>query len=234
MPRHLRTPPHGRNRAEVSRPLWHSSPAPLTSGCMNRRQFTALTLAGLATPGLARAASLIPLPEIAAYLRGLDLVQARFTQRNADGSTSTGTLYLRRPGRARFEYDPPAEVLVMVGGGTVAIFDAKGDPTPESYPLRRTPLNVILSREVDLEGSDAIFGHQLDGDLTTVLAHDPAHPEYGRIALQFAADPVRLARWVIVGETGEQTVIELGPLTRPAQLSSNLFNIPGETNRRRN
>lgn len=42
---------------------------------MNRRQFTALTLAGLATPGLARAASLIPLPEIAAYLRGLDLVQ---------------------------------------------------------------------------------------------------------------------------------------------------------------
>lgn len=68
---------------------------------MNRRQFTALTLAGLATPGLARAASLIPLPEIAAYLRGLDLVQARFTQRNADGSTSTGTLYLRRPGRDR-------------------------------------------------------------------------------------------------------------------------------------
>jgi outer membrane lipoprotein-sorting protein len=203
---------------------------------MNRRHFTALGLAALIAPlGLpARAAGLIPLSDISTYLRGLDLAQARFTQRNADGSTATGTLYLRRPGRARFEYDPPAEVLVMVGGGTVAIFDDKGDPTPESYPLSRTPLSVILSRNVDLAGSDAIFGHRLEGDLTTVLARDAQNPEYGQIALQFASNPTRLVRWVIVGETGEETVIELGPLTRPTALSNNLFNIKGETDRRRN
>lgn len=202
---------------------------------MNRRHFTTLGLAALIAPvGLpGHAAGLIPLSEISSYLRGLDLAQAPFTQRNADGSTSSGTLFLRRPGRARFEYDPPAEVLVMVGGGTVAIFDDKGDPSPESYPLRRTPLSVILSRNVDLAGSDAIFGHRQDGDLTTVLAHDPKNPEYGQIALQFASGPTRLARWVIVGETGEQTVIELGPLARPDRLSNNLFDIKTETDRRR-
>ncbi|WP_424967118.1 LolA family protein [Dinoroseobacter sp. S375] len=205
---------------------------------MKRRDFTALALAGLlapsfSTPALAQSGGLIPLSEISAYLRGLDLAQAPFTQRNADGSTSTGTLFLRRPGRARFEYDPPAEALVMVGGGTVAIFDDKGDPTPESYPLRRTPLSVILSRNVDLAGSDAIFAHRLDGELTTVFAHDPKNPQYGQIALQFAPGPTRLSRWVITGEAGERTVIELGTLTRPGQLSNNLFNIKGEMDRRR-
>lgn len=205
---------------------------------MKRRDFTALALAGLlvpplSAPALAQSNGLIPLNEISSYLRGLDLAQAPFTQRNSDGSTSTGTLYLRRPGRARFEYDPPAEALVMVGGGTVAIFDDKGDPTPESYPLRRTPLSVILSRNVDLAGSDAIFGHRQDEDLTTILAHDPKNPQYGQIALQFAAGPTRLSRWIITGETGERTVIELGRLSRPSQLSNNLFNIKGETDRRR-
>lgn len=200
---------------------------------MKRRQFTALTLAALVPAGTARAQDPVPLAEIARYLKGLDLAQARFTQRNGDGSTSTGTLFIRRPGRARFEYDPPAEVLVMVGGGTVAIFDAKGDPSPESYPLRRTPLNVILSRDVDLEGSDAIFGHRRDGDLTSVFAHDPRNPEYGRIALQFAENPLRLSRWIIEGETGEQTTIELGPLERPSALAASLFDIRNETERRR-
>lgn len=200
---------------------------------MNRRLFVSLagsTAFAAALP--ARAANPVPLSRIAAYLQTLGEAQAPFTQINADGSRSTGTLYLKRPGRARFEYDAPAEVLVMVGGGTVAIFDERGDSKPESYPLSRTPLNVLLSRRVDLVGSDMITGHRRDGDFTTVIARDPDNPEYGTIALQFAENPLRLAQWVIFGESGERTTVELGTLETPPPLSPFLFDITYEKRQR--
>lgn len=201
---------------------------------MHRRAFLSLSgTAALLLPLSAQAADPVPLSQLSAYLQTLGEAQAPFTQVNADGSRSTGTLYLKRPGRARFEYDPPAEVLVMVGSGTVAIFDDRGDATPESYPLRRTPLNVLLSRRVDLVGSDMITGHRRDGEYTTIVARDPENPEYGTIALQFADAPLRLARWVIVGESGERTTIELGALVKPAPLSPFLFDITYEKRQRR-
>jgi len=205
---------------------------------MNRRFFVSLASAAALAPALsalptpARAADPLPLSTISTYLQGLGEAQARFTQINADGSRSKGTLFLKRPGRARFEYDPPVEALVVVGGGTVAIFDDRGDSSPESYPLRRTPLNVFLERRVDLANSRFVIGHRRDGKFTTVLARDPKKPEYGTIALQFADAPVRLARWVIAGENGERTTIELGQLTKPEPLSPFLFDITYEKRQR--
>ncbi len=199
---------------------------------MTRRTLIALLGGTALLPALPAVANPVPLAQISAYLQTLGEAQARFTQINADGSRSKGTLYLKRPGRARFEYDPPAEALVMVGGGTVAIFDGRGDSSPESYPLRRTPLSVLLSRRVDLAGSDIITGHRRDGAFTTVVARDPENPEYGTIALQFAENPLRLARWIIFGESGEQTTIELDTLEVPDQLSAFLFDINHEKRQR--
>lgn len=214
--------------------LWHSASLRLTyHAMMNRRSLVTLASATVLTAALpARASTPVPLPQISAYLQGLGEAQARFRQINADGSQSTGTLFLKRPGRARFEYDAPAEVLVMIGSGTVAIFDDRGDSNPESYPLRRTPLNVLLSRRVDLAGSDMITGHRRDGEFTTIIARDPDNPEYGTIALQFLEQPLRLAQWIIVGESGEQTVVELGPLETPEPLSAFLFDITYEKRQR--
>ena len=80
-------------------------------------------------------------------------------QTNADGSRSTGKLYIKRPGRARFEYDPPMKSLVMAGSGQVAIFDEKSNQPPEQYPLRRTPLNLILADNVNLGQAKMVIGH---------------------------------------------------------------------------
>ncbi len=46
-------------------------------------------------------------------------------------------LYIKRPGRARFEYAPPDEEPgAWQAAGSVAIFDAKSNQPPEQYPLR--------------------------------------------------------------------------------------------------
>lgn len=171
------------------------------------------------------AAEKLSLDEISAYLKGIGSAQTSFTQINEDNSISTGTLMIKRPGRARFEYDPPEATLVMAGGGQIAIFDLKSNEPPEAYPLRRTPLWLILERNVNLKERDMIVGHDYDGTVTTVTAQDPKNPDRGAIALQFTSDPIALRQWVIFDGYGNETTVVLDPFDRDVTLENKLFNI---------
>jgi outer membrane lipoprotein-sorting protein len=161
------------------------------------------------------------------YLNQLTSAEASFTQINADGTISTGTLYLRRPGKVRFEYNPPEQALVMANNGAVVVFDKKLGGEPETYPLDRTPLGLILARNVDLSRANMVVDHGYDGTATTVTAQDPEHPEYGSIQLKFTGNPVELRQWIITDDGGGQTTVVLGALERK-QLANRLFNIEME------
>ncbi|MBK5934691.1 outer membrane lipoprotein-sorting protein [Rhodovulum imhoffii] len=173
----------------------------------------------------------IPLSALSAYLNSFSTATGKFTQVNADGTISTGQVYINRPGRVRFEYDPPTPALVMAGGGQVAVFDPKSNQPPEQYPLSRTPLNLILERNVDLSRARMVVGHSSDGKTTRVVAQDPEHPDYGSITLVFTAAPVELRQWVIDDGSGATTVI-LGDLKTGMRLPASLFSIVQETRKR--
>ena len=174
----------------------------------------------------------ISLGALSRYLNEFQTAQGQFTQINADGTISTGTIYIHRPGRVRFEYDPPDNSLVMAGGGQVAIFDPKSNTPPEQFPLSRTPLSLILARTVDLGRSNMVVAHETDGPTTVVTAQDPERPQIGTIRLVFTDDPIELRQWVITDETGAQTTVVLGALETGMRLGSSLFNIVQETERR--
>lgn len=182
-------------------------------------------LAALTTAQAAFAAEPVSLDRLSAYLDDLRTAEAPFTQINADGSLSTGTITLHRPGRARFEYNPPDAALVIVGGSAVAIFDMKTKQAPEQYPLRRTPLWVILGPEVDLASSDAVVGTEADDLTTTVIARDPENPEAGQLRLVFTSDPLELRQWVVIDEGGAETTVILGALNRDVSPRAALFDI---------
>jgi len=174
----------------------------------------------------------IPLGDLSAYLNSLATVQSDFTQVNADGTVSLGKIFIKRPGRVRFEYAPPDKSLVLASAETVAIFDAKSNQPPEEYPLRRTPLNLILAPRIDLGRAKMVVGHKEVENTTRVVAQDPEHPEYGTIELVFTADPIALRQWVITDDLGQQTTVILGELTPVSNLAASLFNIVEEKSRR--
>ncbi|MCC1481028.1 LolA family protein [Roseibaca sp. Y0-43] len=174
----------------------------------------------------------IPLDEISRYFNSFTTAEGEFTQINPDGSLATGRIYIRRPGRVRFEYDPPEESLVMAGGGQVAIFDGRSNQGPNQYPLSQTPLNLILERNVDFSNRSMVVGHTDDGTTTTVIAQDPENPQYGSIRLVFSAGPTELRQWVIRDDTGAETTVILGNMRFGSDLSAGLFNITAEVARR--
>jgi len=191
---------------------------------MKRLALSLALMIGLAAPAMA---DRVPLSQLSRYLNGIGTAEGDFTQINADGSISTGSIYIHRPGRMRFEYDGE-DLLVVAGGGQVAIFDGRSNSRPEQYPLRETPLNLIVERNVDLGRSGMVIGHEFDGTATRVVAQDPDRPEIGTIELVFTGDPVELRQWVITDSTGSKTTVVLGGLDEGARLSSRLFNIPLE------
>ncbi|SIO17107.1 LolA family protein [Vannielia litorea] len=186
-------------------------------------------LLALALPAAAQQASLSALSK---YLNDFTTATGEFTQINADGTISTGQVYIHRPGRIRFEYNKPDTSLVMAGGGQVAIFDSKSNTGPEQYPLARTPLSIILAKTVDFNRSGMITGHKSDGKTTTIRAQDPEHPEYGHIELVFTSSPIELRQWIITDDAGSQTTVVLGELNKGGNMRPSLFNIVQETNRR--
>ena len=198
---------------------------------MKHLRFALIPFAWLAL-ALPAAAEKIPLADLSRYLNSLTTATAGFTQVNSDGSISTGKVFIKRPGRVRFEYAPPDDTLVLASGGQVAIFDAKSNQPPEQYPLRRTPLNLILARNVDLGRARMVMAHQSEGNTTSVVAQDPKNPEYGSIRLIFTGDPVQLRQWVITDEAGFETTVILGDLSKSDDFPPSTFSINFETERR--
>ncbi|UWQ96013.1 outer membrane lipoprotein carrier protein LolA [Rhodobacteraceae bacterium M385] len=187
----------------------------------------AFTLAGTS----AAFANAIPLADLSAYLNAMQTAESPFTQINSDGTVSTGTVYIHRPGRVRFDYDGD-DLLVMAGGSQVAIFDGRASGPPEQYPLSETPLRIILERNVNLGQSGMVSDHTFDGTATRVVARDPQRPNVGSIALVFTPNPIELRQWVITDEGGAQTTVILGALRQGGSIPASYFSIPQEINAR--
>ncbi|EPX86743.1 LolA family protein [Salipiger mucosus] len=180
-------------------------------------------LTALMLTALPAAAQKLSLGELSRYLNTVQSAQSPFTQINADGTISTGTIYLKRPGKARFEYNPPDKSLVLAWSGAVYVFD-KMSSQPDTYPLSQTPLSIILARNVDLTRTGMVTRHSYDGTATIVTAQDPQRPEYGSIQLKFTGNPTELRQWIITDSNGQKTTVVLGGLTNTS-LSNSVFNV---------
>ena len=185
------------------------------------RSLIAATLISTATVA---SADKLPLNTISQYLNKMKTASGDFTQINEDGSISTGKIYIKRPGKMRFEYNAPDSAIVIAGSGSVVVDDKKSNQPPETYPLKRTPLSIILARNVNLGQARMVTGHSYDGTATVVTAQDPDNPEYGSIAMKFTDSPVELRQWVINDSNGGQTTVILGALTKGGNIPNSKFN----------
>src|SRR6185437_15843218 len=145
---------------------------------MHRRQLLHLSLVPLLftnTVALAQprfqptAQDQADLARIEAYLDTLRTLKARFLQVAPNGAIAQGTAWLERPGRMRFQYDPPSPLLLVAGHGLVVFHDNQLNQT-SNIPIGRTPLGILLADHVHLSGDVTVTGMQhLPGQLQVSL-----------------------------------------------------------------
>ena len=167
----------------------------------------------------------ISLNKISDYINALTTLQADFEQINSDGSIDRGKLYIRRPGRMRLEYTAPNNALVIAGAGSVAIFDDKSKNGPTLFPLKKTPLNLLLKKNVDLYKNEMITEHTANNENTFIVAKDPKRKSQGSIKMVFSNSPVSLQGWTITNQSNQKTKIILDKLDKKTKIPLYLFNI---------
>ena len=157
-----------------------------------------------------------------AYLEGLTEARARFVQTDAHGRMTTGALFLKRPGKARFAYDAPSGLLVVSDGGVVSVQDTRLK-TFDQYPLGATPLSLFLAKTIRLDKGVAINRVSRMADGFSITARDSRRQTAGQITLTFTESPLALAGWTVTDAQNRPTRVQLVGLQRASGLDGGLF-----------
>ena len=157
------------------------------------------------------------------YLQNLAEVEGRFEQTNPRGTIQTGDIFLKRPGKARFQYDPPSGLVVVSDGKTVSVWDGRLR-TFDRTPLGATPLAILLARQVRLDQDVEVFrvGRYDDGFYLSARSASGQTRTEGYITMVFADNPVALRGWTLVDGQGQATKVKIVSLT-PQAIRPDLF-----------
>ncbi len=160
--------------------------------------------------------------QAAGYLDGLGQMHGHFVQTDARGAMTQGELYMNRPGKARFDYQSPASLLVVSDGHSVIVYDRRLK-TFDRYPLGATPLALFLQKHVRLDQKVVVTRVVRSPGAFTLFARDGRRQAQGQIELTFAASPVALREWAITDAQGKRTVVRITDLEPAANLDPALF-----------
>jgi outer membrane lipoprotein-sorting protein len=164
------------------------------------------------------------LGEIAQKLSGVQTMNGEFVQFNPDGTQQQGKFYIARPGRVRFQYDPPATVSVIADGESVLVFDKKLQ-TYDIWPLSQTPLRLLLDRNLNLATSDRVTRVGVAPDLVEVELQDDTRFSAGTLDLIFDRASYQLRQWTVTDQQGLQTMVALYNVETGQKLAADLFKI---------
>ena len=198
---------------------------------MNRRTFLWLYLVPLVADAARAQAqpAYQPTPQdradlgrIETYLDGLRTLKAHFLQVAPNGAISQGTAWLERPGRMRFQYDPPSPLLLVAGHGLVVFHDSSVDQT-SNIPIGRTPLGILLADHVRLQGDVTVTAMQhLPGQIQVSLVRT-ASPGDGTLTLIFADNPLTLRQWTVLDAQRQETHVTLYNVETGGKFDPKLF-----------
>jgi outer membrane lipoprotein-sorting protein len=198
-----------------------------------RRSFVSVTLAVATTPvaALARAAApptavaMTPqdaadLRRISAYLNGIQTMTARFRQHSSGGGAASGSLWLARPGRMRFEYDPPSPILLIADRFYVYYVD-KQLAEMSKVGLKSTPAWFLLREPITFDDLVVTWLERGANGLGVTVV-DPAEPDNGSLTMLFTNQPA-LRQWTIVDQQRKTTTVSISDVQFGVALDPELF-----------
>jgi outer membrane lipoprotein carrier protein len=165
-----------------------------------------------------------------AYLHELKTLSAGFLQvvRDRDGQITdrvTGSLYLSRPDRFRWEYRDPYEQIIVADGSRLWLYDADLEQVtvrPLESGLGSTPA-MLLSGSGRVGDGFLSVGVQEDGTLTwcSLRPKDPG-TDFDFVRLAFTTDGRLAAMW-LEDKLGQSTEIAFSDVARNPELDPALF-----------
>jgi outer membrane lipoprotein-sorting protein len=140
--------------------------------------------------------------KVSAYLSSVQQLVGNFVQVGPDGRRVRGEFYIQKPGKIRFEYDPPSPIEIVADGQSVVVRDRKL-ATQDLYPLSQTPLRFLLSERIDLLRDTNVVAIRADDVFVTVVIEE-RQPVLGtsRLLIMLSAKDYQLKQWTVTDPQG--------------------------------
>lgn len=180
--------------------------------------------AGAATPS---SQDRLDLKRISDYLNALSTLQGQFSQIDDDGTESDGVFFLQRPGKLRFEYISPSDSPTLVASGKWVTLENHRLNTVNRYPLKATPLKLLLKKNVDLTKDTDIIAIDRSPGILSITARERAGKAQGELTMVFAEPILELRHWVVRDAQGYTTTVSLTNVRRDTKIAPALF-IPAD------
>jgi outer membrane lipoprotein-sorting protein len=184
--------------------------------------------AGSPAPGSAPAAPVVETPQmlverINRSLNGMNSLVGDFTQISADGRKRSGKLYVLRPGKLRFDYNPPSQLEVVSDGSNVAVID-KRVPQQDVYGINQTPLKFLVGERIDITKDTKLLAVKRDKD-EVILDIEDKNTVAGtsKIRIHFNGESFLLKRWTVTDPQGIPTTVQLANLSTQQKPERSLF-----------
>jgi outer membrane lipoprotein-sorting protein len=162
---------------------------------------------------------------VSAYLTNVRNLSGNFVQIAPDGSKSEGEFYLQKPGRLRFDYNPPSPIELIADGSSVVVRDRKL-ATQDLYPLSQTPLRFLLADHIDLLRDTNLVGVYADDVFVTVVIEErQLIAGTHRLMIMFGAQDLQLKQWTVTDPQGYDTTVAVYNLSTTRQADPNMFRI---------
>lgn len=198
------------------------------SGGIGRRHALGVVAAGLgmgwitgpARPGQAQPSIVA---DVERYLNTITTLEARFQQIAPNGGLATGKLYLQRPGRLRFDYDPPSRIRLVAPGDWRLIFYDASIKQVNVIPVRQTPLGILLDREISLDDTVEVVDVQRAGEEVALTVVREGYADQGAVTLVFAEQPMTLRRWSVTDAQGLVTHVLLDEVHAGGRIDPEVF-----------
>jgi len=162
---------------------------------------------------------------VSAYLSSLQTLVGNFVQVGPDGSKVKGDFYIQKPGKVRFEYDPPSPIDIVADGSSLVVRD-RNLATQDVYPLSQTPLRYLLSDRIDLlKDTNVISVASDDLYISITIEEKQALIGTSRLLLMVGVKDGQLKQWTVTDPQGYDTTVAIYNLDAGKKLDPNLFKI---------
>jgi outer membrane lipoprotein-sorting protein len=183
---------------------------------------SAAVLALLATLPVHAQQGGIGVPQIEQYFNGIKSLKARFVQSNPNGSVVQGTLYVRRPGRMRFEYDAPSQLKIVADGYQVTMWDNATRDFGQ-WPIGWTAASFLVKDPLVLSGDLQVEKLERVNGMLEATMSQARKPQEGKVIVRLGENPLLLRGWTIVDNRGNRVTVSLSDMQTGLQLADSLF-----------
>lgn len=156
------------------------------------------------------------------YLNGMKSLRARFAQDSSRGGFAEGKVYLRRPGKLRLDYAPPATIQVYADGIWLIYVDTELEEVTH-VPLNSTLAGVLVRKDISLSGEVTVTKVQRGSGILRVHLVQTKEPEAGSLVLNFTEKPFALRSWTVTDAQGVTTRVTLIGAETNVTIANDIF-----------